>query len=250
MKNATIAMLAVLSAVTQAQSDAGEDAMTIEDINSLFDNMEEGTVIAPSPFPMEDGEAGEDWSKEDMDGEWQDNANEELTETLDWIKDVHKALCEDLREFAQEMMGDADEDTEDEPMPFSQEELDEMLMAGVDPEDLAKSLAEAQSVSVEDKLKMAEDSASSWSGEDELWLSDDDSEAMQKLTRAHRVFCSTLKGIYDEGTAWNNADTEEKQEIQERVGGQIMDFVNEFFDGATTYAVAAGTTIAAVALAF
>ena len=49
----SIAAMAVLAVFARAQE--GDDAFTQEDMNSLFDNQEEGMLISPAPMPA-DGE--------------------------------------------------------------------------------------------------------------------------------------------------------------------------------------------------
>ena len=61
----------------------------------------------------------------------------------------------------------------------------------------------------------------------------------------HAQICDHIKTAHSAVQEWNNADDERKQEMESKLGEQVKDFLEEFFEGATSSIVVASTALAA-----
>ena len=115
-------------------------------------------------------------------------------------------------------------------------------MAALDPEQVQKMIAAGMTPE-----QIAEMMANGGSGGDMAMSEEDASWA--KLWRLHTMLCDGILQTHAEVSKWNNADEAGKKEMEDKLGEELGDWVNDFFDGAVgSFAVASSALAAAVAV--
>ena len=151
----SFALCAALAVTSYAQEPAttttSEGGMSTEDINSLFDIKKDGMLIAPSPMTEE--------GSTEMDHELQEN--------LEWINDIHQALCDDIRDFASENMEDMSAEDLPEGAP-SVAEIEKMLAEGADPAKLAEMVANGDVKAMDEDMAKTMDEDMAGEGDDDM----------------------------------------------------------------------------------
>ena len=80
------------------------------------------------------------------------------------------------------------------------------------------------------------------------WATDLDADAagsFADLMVLHAQICDHIKTAHSAVQEWNNADDDRKQEMESKLGEQFKELLEEFFEGATSSLVVAGTALVA-----
>ena len=227
----TFALIAILAVFASAQDE-------IPNIDELLDNREGDSLISPAP------DMGTDEKKEEGSDDPRQDINEDLQAGLDWVQDLYKTFCSGGDDKDGGETGDID------LSKLKPEEIASMVAKGeITNEMIMKWQAEQQANANGGEANgdmMAKDEAAAAADE---WATDSDAqEAMADwadIMAYHAQICDSIKEVHGAVQEWNHADPEKKQAMEAKLGEEIQNFLEDFFEGAIGSVAVAGTALAA-----
>ena len=177
-----------------------------------------------------------------------DGGDQGLQETLDWVHDLYNTFCKPIQAESRADPGMAgteewdgttmpegdgtippmdapmDGTMSDDAAKAAADQVNEMLAAGMTPDQIAEMMA---------------------NGESGEWDENMDDASWAKLWRLHTMLCDGILQTHTEVSKWNDADEAGKKEMEDKLGEELADWLQDLFDGAVGSFALASTAVAA-----